>query len=168
MAKGDTLSVLVLCLDYWILCRRLAVAAEEQGSVDVALALWKMSAAYGDAAYEAARMLVEAITLDWISKLVAEVYTRSNRIELETVKVMPSGIRMLRELNRATVTARTKAAVNEAANVPANQTATDSASSGTDRRRSNWKKREECRQDESSQKRPTGHPEQPLKLAPRQ
>jgi hypothetical protein len=37
---------------------------------------------------------------------------------------------MLREFNRATVTARIKAAANKAANVSANQTVTDSASSG--------------------------------------
>jgi hypothetical protein len=159
MAEVDTLSVLVHWLDYWILCPRLAVATEEQGSVEDALALGKMSAAYGDAAYEAARMRVDAITLDQISKPVAEVYTRSNRMELETVKVMPSGIRMLREFNRATVTTRTKAAANKAANVPANQTVTDSASSGKDRKRSNWKQREESRKDGSSQKRPTRAPQ---------
>jgi hypothetical protein len=73
MAEGDTLSVLVLWLDYWILCRRLAVAAEEQGGVEDALALWKMSAAYADAAYEAARMRVVAITLDQVAKPVAEM-----------------------------------------------------------------------------------------------
>jgi hypothetical protein len=148
VAEVYTLSVLVHWLDYWILCRRLAVAAEGQGSVEDALALGKMSAAYGDAAYEAARMRVDAITLDQISKPVAEVYTRSNRMELETVTVMPSGICMLQQVNRATVTTRTKVAANKAANVPANGTVTDSASSGKDRNRSNWKKKEESRKDD--------------------
>jgi hypothetical protein len=136
MAEGDKLSVLVLWFDCWILCRCLVVAAEKQGSVEDALAIWKMSAACGDAGYEDARMRVDAITLDQISKPIAEVYTRSKRMELETVTVMPSGIRMLREFKRATVTARTKAAANKAAYVLANQTVTESASSRKDRKRS--------------------------------
>jgi hypothetical protein len=80
IADCDTLSLLVLWLYYCILCRRLAVATEEQGIVEDAFALWKMSAAYGDAAYEDSRMRVVAITLYQISKPVVEVYTRPNRM----------------------------------------------------------------------------------------
>jgi hypothetical protein len=168
MAEGDTLSVLVLWLDYWILCRRLAVAAKEQGGVEDAIALWKMSAAYADAAYEAARMLVDAITLDQISKPVAEIHTRSNRMELKPVTVMPSGIRMLREFNRATVTARTKAAANKAANVPIGQTVIDSASLARDRKRGNGRKNEEPRKDDLGQKRPTWAPQAAAEAGPAQ
>jgi hypothetical protein len=166
MAEGDTLSVLVLWLDYWTLRQRLAVAAEEQGDVEDALALWKISAAYDDAAYEASRMRVDAITLDQISKPVAEVYKRSNRMELETVTVMPSGIRMLREFNRATVAARTKAAANKAANVPASQTVTDPTLSKKDRKRGNWKKKGEPRNVDPGQKRPTGEPQAAAEAGP--
>jgi hypothetical protein len=166
MAAGDTLSVLVHWLDYWSLCWRLAIAAEDRGGMEDALALWKMSAAYADAAYKAARMRVDAITLDQISKPVAEMYTRSNRIELQTVTVMPSGIRMLREFNKATVTARTKAAANKAANVQTSRTVTDSVPSEKNRKRSTGKKKEEPRKDASGPKRPAGAPQAAAEAGP--
>jgi hypothetical protein len=50
MAEGDALLVMVLWMDCWVLCRRLAVAAEEQGDLGDALNLGRMSAEYGDAA----------------------------------------------------------------------------------------------------------------------
>jgi hypothetical protein len=124
------LSVMVLWMDYWVLCLRLAVTAEEKCDLEDALKLWRMSAEYGDAAYRAATMRVDAVTFDQISKPVAEMYTRSTRMDLETVTGLPSGIRILKEFNRATVTARTKAAANKAANIPASQVNVDFAPTG--------------------------------------
>jgi hypothetical protein len=46
------------------------------------------------------------------------MYTRQNRMDLETVTVSPAGLQMLREFNKATKTARTKAAANKEAAVP--------------------------------------------------
>jgi hypothetical protein len=66
-----------------------------------------MGAAYRDAAYQAVRMRVDQVTLDLISRPVSEMYTRQTRTELETVTVRPEGLQMLREFNKATVTART-------------------------------------------------------------
>jgi hypothetical protein len=77
-----------------------------------------MGMAYWDAAYQAVRMRVDQVTLDLISRPVSEMYTRQNRMELETVTVRPEGLRMLREFNKATVTARTKHAATKAAAVP--------------------------------------------------
>jgi hypothetical protein len=71
--------------------------------------------AYHRAAYEGARMRIDQITLDLISKAVAEMYTRQTRMELETVTVRPDGLRILREFNKATMTARTRHAAAKAA-----------------------------------------------------
>jgi hypothetical protein len=108
MMARHALSVMVLWINCWDFCRRLAVAAEEQGDLGYALNLWRMSVEYGEVAYKLARMRLDAVTLNQISKLVAEMYTRSTRMELETVAVLPRGIRMLKEFNRVTVTARTR------------------------------------------------------------
>jgi hypothetical protein len=54
------------------------------------------------------------------------MYSRRNRMELKTVTVRPDGLRMLRELNNATVTARNKRAATKAAAVPTNMADGDS------------------------------------------
>jgi hypothetical protein len=97
---------------------KLARAAEDDGDNNTAWELSKIGMAYRDAAYQAGRMRVDQVTLDLISKPVSEMYTRQNRMELETVTVRPDGLRMLREFNKATVTARTKHAATKAAAVP--------------------------------------------------
>jgi hypothetical protein len=74
--------------------------------------------AYRDAAYQAGRLRVDQVTLDLISKPVSGMYTRQNRMDLETVTVSPAGLQMLREFNKATITARIKAAANKEAAVP--------------------------------------------------
>jgi hypothetical protein len=50
-------------------------------------------------------MRVDQNTLDLISKPVADMYTRQNRMEVETVTACPDGVRMLRKFNKVTVTA---------------------------------------------------------------
>jgi hypothetical protein len=74
-------------------------------------------------------MRVDQVTLDLISRPVSEMYTRQNRMELETVTVRPEGLRMLREFNKATVTAGTKHAATKAAAVPPGPTDDGPASS---------------------------------------
>jgi hypothetical protein len=68
--------------------------------------LAKIGMAYRDAAYQAGRLRVDQVTLDLISKPVS-MYTRQNRMDLETNTVGPAGLQKLREFNRATITART-------------------------------------------------------------
>lgn len=75
----------------------------------------KIAQTYSRTAYLARRMRVDSITLDFVIKPVAEMYTRQTRIDLETVRVLPKGLRMVREFNREAVTARTKAATVKAA-----------------------------------------------------
>jgi hypothetical protein len=141
MAVGDALPVMILWMDKWVLCRRLAVAAEEQGDLG-------MRSSCGECRPNtvilrmAARMRVDAVTLDQISKPVAEMYTQSTRMELEVFTVLPSGIRTLKEFNnRVTVTARTKAAANKAVNIPASQVNVDSAPTGKTWKRGTGKER---------------------------
>jgi hypothetical protein len=118
IAEGDMLSVVALWLDYSALTDKLALSAEDDGDPELAWALAKVGMAYRDAAYQAVRMRVDQVTLDLISRPVSEMYTWQNRMELETVTVRPEGLRMLREFNKATVTARTKHAATKAAAVP--------------------------------------------------
>jgi hypothetical protein len=157
---------MVLWMDYWVLCHRLAVDAEEPGDLGDALKLWRMSAEYGDAAYKAARMRVDAVTLKQISKPVAEMYTRSTRMELGTVTVLPSGIRKLKDFNMVTVTARTKTAAKQTANIPASQVNIVSAPTRKNWKRGTGKRKDEPKKDESNQKRPAGAPQTAANAAP--
>jgi hypothetical protein len=111
-------------------------------------------------------MRVDAVTLDQISKLVAEMYTRSTRTELETVTVLPCGIWMLKGFNRATVTARTKAAANKEAKIPSSQVNIDSAPTGKNWKRGTGMKKDEPKKEESNQKRPTGASQTTANAAP--
>jgi hypothetical protein len=98
--------------------RQVNKAAEDEGYIEAAWALAKIGMAYRDAAYQAGRLRVDQVTLDLISTPVSEMYTRQNRIDLETVTVSPAGLQLLREFNTATIMARTKAAANKEAAVP--------------------------------------------------
>jgi hypothetical protein len=93
------LSVLMLWMDYSQLAYKLAKAAGDDGDITTAWELCKIGMAYRDAAYQAGRMRVDQVTLDLISRSVSEMYTRQNRMELETATVRPDGLRMLREFN---------------------------------------------------------------------
>jgi hypothetical protein len=120
------LSAMILWLENSQLADKLALAAEDEGEVDTAWDLSKMGMAYRDAACQAGRMRVDHIALDLISRPVSEMYSRQNRMELETVTVNPDGLRILREFNKATVTARTKHAATKAAAVPTSMSDGDS------------------------------------------
>jgi head-tail adaptor len=111
-------SVVMLWMEYSALTDKLAKAAEDEGDIEAAWALAKIWMAYRDATYQAVRLRVDQVTLNLISKPVSETYTRQNRMDLETVTVSPAGLQMLREFNKAIITARTKAAVNMEAAVP--------------------------------------------------
>jgi hypothetical protein len=112
------LSVVMLWIDYSALTDKLAKAAEDEGDVEASWDLAKIAIAYRDAAYQAGRLRVDQVTLDLISKPVSEMYTRQNMMDLETVTASPAGLQMLREFNKATITARTKVAANNDAAVP--------------------------------------------------
>jgi hypothetical protein len=118
IAEGDMLSVVMLSMDYSALTDKLAKAAEDEGDIEAAWALAKIGMAYRDAAYQDGSLRVDQVTLDLISKPVSEMYTRQNRMYLETVTVSPAGLKMLREVNKATIAACTKAAANKEAAVP--------------------------------------------------
>jgi hypothetical protein len=118
IAEGDTLSVASIWMDYAELSFNISQTARDEGDVKTAYDLAEMGMAYHSAAYQGVRMRIDQITLDLISKPVAEMYTRQTRMELETVTVRPDGLRILREFNRATVTARTKHAATKAAAIP--------------------------------------------------
>jgi hypothetical protein len=111
-------SAVMLWMDYSALTDKLAKAAEDEGDIEAAWDLAKIGMAYRDAAYQAGCLRVDQVTLDLISKPVSEMYTRLNRMDLETVTVSSAGLQMLREFNKATITARTKAAANKEAAVP--------------------------------------------------
>jgi hypothetical protein len=98
--------------------RQVGKGTEDEGDIEAAWALAKIGMAYRDAAYEAGRPRVDQVTLDLVSKPVSEMYTRQNRMDLETVTVSPAGLQMLREFKKATITARTKSADKEEAAVP--------------------------------------------------
>jgi hypothetical protein len=118
IAERDMLSVVALWLNYSALTDKIALLAEDDRDLGLAWAPAKMGMAYRDAAYQAVRMRVDQVALDLISRPVSEMYTRQTRMELETVNMRPEGLRMLREFNKATVTARTKHAATKAAAVP--------------------------------------------------
>jgi hypothetical protein len=118
IAEGNLLSVVMLWMDYSALTDKLAKAAEDEGDIEAAWALAKIGMAYCDAAYQAGRLRVDQVTLDLISKPVSDMYTRQNRMDPETVTVSPAGLQILCEFNKATMTARTKAAANKEAAVP--------------------------------------------------
>jgi hypothetical protein len=108
----------MLWMDYSALNDKLTKAAEDEGGIEAAWALAKIGMAYRDAAYQAGRLRVDQVTLDLISKPVSTMYTRHNRMDLETVTVSPAGLQVLREFYKASITARTKAAANKKAAVP--------------------------------------------------
>jgi hypothetical protein len=105
-------------MDYAELSCKLSQSARDEGDVNSSYELAEMGMVDHRAACESVRMRIDQITLDLISKPVAEMYTRRTRMEFETVTVRPDGLRILREFNKATVTARTKHAATKATAVP--------------------------------------------------
>jgi hypothetical protein len=105
-------------MDYSALNDKLTKAAEDEGGIEAAWALAKIGMAYRDAAYQAGRLRVGQVTLDLISMPVSTMYTRQNRVDLENVTVGPAGLHMLREFNKAAITALTKEAATKKAAVP--------------------------------------------------
>jgi hypothetical protein len=82
------LSVGTLWMDYFALTDKLAKQLKTKGILRL------------HAANEAGRLCVDQVTLDLISKPVTEMYTRQNRMDLETVTVSPAGLQMLCEFKR--------------------------------------------------------------------
>jgi hypothetical protein len=76
IAEGDTLSVASMWMDYAELTFQLSQSARDEGDVNSAYELAEMGMVYHRAAYEGVRMRIDQITLDLISKPVAEMYTR--------------------------------------------------------------------------------------------
>jgi hypothetical protein len=75
-AEGHTLSVVMLWMEYSALTDKLAKAAEGEGDFATAWALAKIGMAYRDAAYQAGRLRVDQVSLDFISKPVSETHAR--------------------------------------------------------------------------------------------
>jgi hypothetical protein len=87
-------------MDYSALTDKLAKAAEDERDIEAAWALSMIGMPYREAASQAGRLRVDQVNLDLISKPVLEMYTRQNRMDLETVTVSPAGLNMLREFNK--------------------------------------------------------------------
>jgi hypothetical protein len=161
------LSVVALWSDYSALTDKLVRSAEDDGDLGVAWALAKMGMAYRDVAHQAVRMRVDQVTLDLISRPVFEMYTQQTRMELETVTVRPEGLRMLREFNKVTVTARTKHAATKAAAIPPGPTDDGPAfpQRAQKARSAAAKKREEAaaarKREEGAKRGPLGHQTHP-------
>jgi hypothetical protein len=94
------LSIVMLWMDYYAQTDKLEKAAEDERDSDAAWSLAMIGMAYRDVASQAGRLRVDQVTLDLTSKPVSEMYTRQNRMELETVTVSPAGLQMLREFNK--------------------------------------------------------------------
>lgn len=128
IAEGDCLSNVVLWLDYATICMRLLDAAVKGEDYVAVLDLVAQASAYQAAAYEAARMRVDDISMGKLNRPAAELYVKTSRMDLETTTMRAPGIRFLRKSNAAMLNAKAKAIANRAAAVPG---ASNDASPGT-------------------------------------
>lgn len=113
--EGETLSNAMLWMDYSELCKRLARTAREHGEWGLALDLREIQDEYSAVVYEALRRRVDDVSLNLVSAPVAEIMHRESRMELETVNMRPEAVHRIRDFNKATNVARTKAAAAKAA-----------------------------------------------------
>jgi hypothetical protein len=141
VAEGDTLSLVILLMDYSQLVDKLAKAADDECDISTAWAMTRMGTVYRDAAYQAGRICVDQVPLDLVSKSVSEVHRRHNRMELETVTVRRDGLRLLREFKKVAITARTKHAATKAAAVPVGTAVTETGTSRRATQRASAKKK---------------------------
>lgn len=118
IAEGDCLSNVVLWLDYATISMRLLDAAVKAEDYAAVLDLVAQSSAYQAAAYEAARMRVDDISMGILNRPAAELYVKTSRMDLETTTMRAPGIRFLRKSNAAMLNAKAKAIANKAAAVP--------------------------------------------------
>ena len=120
IAEGDCLSNVVLWLDYATISMRLLDAAVKANDYGAVLDLVQQTSAYQSAAYDAARMRVDDISMGILNRPAAELYTKTSRMNLETTTMRAPGIRFLRKSNAAMLNAKAKAVANKAASVPGN------------------------------------------------
>lgn len=124
IAEGDCMSNVVLWLDYATITMRLLKAAVQANDFDAVIDLIEQSTSYQAAAYDAARMRVDDISMNLLNKPAADLYIKTSRMNLETATMRAPGIKFLRQSNAAMLTAKAKAIANKAAAVP--MTSTDS------------------------------------------
>ena len=115
MAEGDCLSNVVLWLDYATIAARLLEAAVQDGDSAAVAALTTQVVAYQAAAYDAARMRVDDVSMTLLNRPAAELYSKTSRMELESTTMRSPGIKFLRKSNAAMLTAKAKAIANKAA-----------------------------------------------------
>lgn len=115
IAEGDCLSNVVLWLDYATIATRLLEAAVADGDQSAVGPLVSQVVAYQAAAYDAARMRVDDISMTLLNRPAAELYSKTSRMELESTTMRSPGIKFLRKSNAAMLTAKAKAIANKAA-----------------------------------------------------
>lgn len=116
IAEGDCLSNVVLWLDYANIASRLLDAAVKDGDLSAVGPLVEQVVAYQGAAYEAARMRVDDVSMTLLNRPAAELYTKTSRMELESTTMRAPGIKFLRKTNAAMLTAKAKAIATKNAN----------------------------------------------------
>lgn len=118
MAEGDCLSNVVLWLDYATIATRLLEAAVRDSDYSSVGALVCQVSAYQAAAYDAARMRVDYVSMTLLNRPAAELYYKTTRMELESTTKRSTGIKFLRKSNAAMLTVKAKAIATKSANQP--------------------------------------------------
>ena len=94
---------------------RLLNAAVRAEDYDAVIDLLEQTSSYQSAAYDAARMRVDDVSMNLLNKPAAELYLKTSRMNLETTTMRAPGIKFLRQSNAAMLTAKAKAIANKAA-----------------------------------------------------